>query len=99
MIEIQGKVVVVTGAGRGIGQAVAIELGRMGAKVAVASRGRAELEQTAKAIGNASVIPTDVRKKDEIQRLLEHVTTTLGPIDILVNAAGIGIMGKLVDFK
>ena len=99
MIEIQGKVAVVTGAGRGIGQAVAIELGRMGAKVAVASRGRAELEQTAKAIGNASVIPTDVRKKDEIQRLLEQVTTTLGPIDILVNAAGIGIMGKLVDFK
>ena len=99
MTEIQGKVAVVTGAGRGIGQAVAIELGRMGAKVAVASRGRAELEQTAKAIGNASVIPTDVRKKDEIQRLLEQVTTTLGPIDILVNAAGIGIMGKLVDFK
>ena len=99
MVDIQGKVAVVTGAGRGIGRAIAVELGRQGARVAVAARGKAELEETARAIGNASVIPTDVRKKSDIERLFELVTTTFGPVDILVNAAGLGIMGKLVDFK
>ena len=97
--DIQGKVAVVTGAGRGIGRAVAIELGRLGAKVAVASRSRTELEETARTIGNASAIPTDVRKKEDVHAMLEHVVATLGPIDILVNAAGLGIMNKLVDFK
>ena len=98
MIEIQGKVAVVTGAGRGIGRAVAVELGRLGAKVAVASRSRSDLEETATMIGNASVIPTDVREKQQVHQLLEQVVTTLGPIDILVNAAGLGIMGNVVDF-
>jgi NAD(P)-dependent dehydrogenase (short-subunit alcohol dehydrogenase family) len=99
MVSIEGKVAVVTGAGRGIGQAVAIELGRLGARVAVASRSRSELDGTAKKIGNASVFPTDVRKKDEVNRLFEQVHATLGPVDILVNAAGVGIMKKLVDLS
>ena len=99
MTNIEGKVVVVTGAGRGIGRAIAVELGRMGANVALAARGVAGLEETAKTIGrNASVISTDVRKKDEVHRLLDHVASTVGPIDILVNAAGIGIFGQVKDF-
>lgn len=100
MISIEKQVAVVTGAGRGIGRAIAVEFGKLGARVAVAARSRTELEETAKVIGAAaSVIPTDVRKKEELQRLFEHVAAALGPVDILVNAAGLGIFGPVVDFK
>src|SRR5262245_21648049 len=100
MISIQNQIAIVTGAGRGIGRAVAIELGRMGAHVALAARGRVELEETGQIIGSGtSVIPTDVCKKEEVQRLVEQVSTTIGPADILVNAAGLGIFGPVVDFK
>src|SRR6267142_2689157 len=89
MVSIQNQVAVVTGAGRGIGRAIAIELGKLGSRVALAARSRIELEDTARTIGSrASVIPTDVRKKGDLQRLFEQVSTALGPIDILVNAAG-----------
>ena|SRR5438105_1217568 len=93
MTSIENQIAVVTGAGRGIGRAIAIELGKMGANVVLASRSRSELEATAQIIGaKASVIPTDVRKRDELQRLFEQ------PVDILVNAAGLGIFGPVVDF-
>jgi len=98
--SIENQVAVVTGAGRGIGRAIAIELGKLGAKVVVASRNRSEIEETGKAIGaNASVLPTNVRKKDELQRLFEQVADAVGPVDILVNAAGLGIFGPVVNFK
>jgi 3-oxoacyl-[acyl-carrier protein] reductase len=96
MTSIENQVAVVTGAGRGIGRAIAIELGKMGANVFLAARGRTDLEDTALAIGaNAGVVPTDVRKKEELARLFELT----GPVDILVNAAGLGIFGPVVDFR
>jgi 3-oxoacyl-[acyl-carrier protein] reductase len=95
MTSIENSVAIVTGAGRGIGRAIAIELGRMGAKVVLAARSRAELEKTAQVIGaKASVMPTDVRKKEQVERLFE-----IGPVDILVNAAGLGVFGPVQDFK
>ena len=100
MSSIANQVTVVTGAGRGIGRAIAIELGKLGAQVVLAARSRSELEDTAQLIGaKASVIPTDVRKQDEVYRLFEQVGTTLGAVDVLVNAAGLGIFGPVVDFK
>lgn len=100
MTSIEGKVAVVTGAGRGIGRAIAVELGSMGAKVALAARNAAELEKTAAAVsGGASVIPTDVRNRDDVHKLLDHVTSNLGPVDILVNAAGIGVFGLVTEFS
>jgi 3-oxoacyl-[acyl-carrier protein] reductase len=93
MVPINNQTAVVTGAGRGIGRAIAIELGRMGANVVLAARSRSELEDTARIVGtNASVMPTDVRERDQLQRLFEQ------PVDILVNAAGLGIFGPVVDF-
>jgi 3-oxoacyl-[acyl-carrier protein] reductase len=100
MTTIEGKVAVVTGAGRGIGRAIALELVSMGAKVALAARNASELEQTARASGGAaSIIPTDMRKKEEVHKLLEQAASTLGPVDILVNAAGIGVFGTVTEFS
>ena len=100
MTSIENQVAVITGAGRGIGRAIAIELGKLGGQVVLAARSRTELEQTALTIGaNASIYPTDVRKKDQLQRLFEQTVLTLGPIDILVNAAGLGIFGPVSEFK
>ena len=100
MTSIEKQVAVVTGAGRGIGRAIAIELGRLGARVVLVARSRTELEETGRAIGaNASVMPANVRNKEELQRLFEQVAAAIGPVDILVNAAGLGIFGPVVDFK
>ena len=100
MVSIENKVAVVTGSGRGIGRGIAIELGRLGAQVVLAARSRNELEETARMIGkSASVVPTDVRRKDDLERLFEQTTTALGPVDVLVNAAGLGIFGPVIDFK
>ena len=98
MTNITNKVAVVTGAGRGIGRAVAVELARMGARVVVAARSESELDETARLAGSASVVPTDVRDKAQVHRLLEHAETQLGPVDILVNAAGIGVAGPVSEF-
>src|SRR5437868_4814637 len=100
MVSIQHQVAVVTGAGRGIGRAIAIELAQLGAKVVLVSRSQTELDETAKVIGpSASVMPADVRNKQELQTVFEQTLTVLGPVDILVNAAGLGIFGPVVDYK
>lgn len=100
MTSIEGKVAVVTGAGRGIGRAIALELAGMGAKVALVARNATELEQTARDAGrNSRVITADVRRKDDVHRLLDEASSTLGPVDILVNAAGVGVFGRVTDFS
>src|SRR6266850_6580687 len=100
MVSIENQIAVVTGAGHGIGRAIAIELGKLGARVVLAARSRTELEETARTMGSsASVIPTDVRKKEDLQKLFEYVARDIGPVDILVNAAGLGIFGPVTDFK
>lgn len=93
MLTIENQIAVVTGAGRGIGRAIAIELGKLGARVVLAARSRVELEETARSIGaNATVAPTNVRNREELQHLLKQ------PVDILVNAAGLGIFGPVAGF-
>ena len=94
MVSIENQIAVVTGAGRGIGRAIAIELGVLGARLVLVARNRAELEDTSQRIGkNASVVPADVRKKDQLRRVFDS------PVDILVNAAGLGIFGPVTDFR
>ena len=100
MASIQHQVAVVTGAGRGIGRAIAVELGKLGARVVLVARSKADLEETGRIIGpSASVMPGDVRKKEELQSVFEQTAATFGPVDILVNAAGLGIFGPVVDYK
>jgi 3-oxoacyl-[acyl-carrier protein] reductase len=89
--HLAGRVAIVTGGSSGIGEAVAHKLGAAGALVAViASNGRDKAEAVAKAIGNgARGYVCDVRDADAVAALVRTVETELGPVDILVNSAGV----------
>jgi NAD(P)-dependent dehydrogenase (short-subunit alcohol dehydrogenase family) len=91
---LQGKVALITGASRGIGFAIAQKLGRMGAKLSLCARDGAALEKAAKQIQSqgapAMAVPADVTRASDIASLVKKTEQTLGPIEILVNNAGIG---------
>src|ERR1700726_2454480 len=92
-----GQVAVITGAGRGIGAAIALELSGLGAIAVLCGRTRAALESSAQAIaeagGKAEVIPCDVSSLDSVEAAARHVESSFGCVDILVNNAGIGGFG------
>ncbi len=89
---LDGRVAIVTGAGEGIGQAVAVRLAREGAKVTLASRRREPLEETKALIeatgGEALVVPTDVADWDAVQAMTAATLDAWGQVDILVTMAG-----------
>ena len=97
MATLEGAVVVVTGAARGIGRAIAEELGQGGAKVVVnysRSRGPAEelvAELLQKGAPQAVAIQADVANPDQAANLIEETVKQLGRVDVLVNNAGINI--------
>ena len=98
--ELAGKVAVVTGASRGIGAAIAIELARAGAKVALAARNEDDLNKIAAQVGeHALVVATDVSIKEQLEALLDKTHKHWGSLDILVNNAGITRDGLLMRMK
>jgi len=86
------RVAIVTGAGRGIGKAIALGLADAGAAVVVAARTASDIESTASEIEakgkKALAVPTDVRLSDQVNSLMDETVKELGGIDILVNNAG-----------
>jgi glucose 1-dehydrogenase len=92
--NLQGKTALVTGAGRGIGAAVALRLAEAGAQVVINySRSREQAEQLQQSIaaagGQATLVQADVGRYDDIQRMFDQIEAAGPPIDILVNNAGI----------
>ena len=86
-----GKVAIITGAGSGIGRAVALEMASAGFSVALAGRRVAELEKTAAMAGggNLHVISTDVRQPDSVRALFAATREKFGRLDVLFNNAGV----------
>jgi 3-oxoacyl-[acyl-carrier protein] reductase len=89
---LQEKIAVVTGAGRGIGKAIAVAFGRAGAAVGCAARTASEIEETAREIrdsgGRSLAVPTDVTRPEEVARLFDKTVGQFGGLDILVINAG-----------
>ena len=93
VVDLRGKVAIVTGGGTGIGRACALSLASRGARVAVNySRSKEDAEQTAADCGDAGgegvAIQADVSKREQIDRLVEETVAKWGGVDILINSAG-----------
>ena len=107
---LKGKVALVTGASRGIGEAIAARLAMEGAKVVVSARTAADgesrlsgtlaetVERIKKAGGEATFIKADLAQAIERERLVEEATAIYGPIDILVNNAAITFFMPVIEF-
>lgn len=93
MSELSGRTALVTGAGKGIGRAVALELARAGASLALAARTKADVDALAEQLrglgGRAEALSCDVRDAEQVGTLFGFARAALGPIEILVNAAGV----------
>jgi len=100
---VQGQVAIVTGAGRGIGHAIATAMAREGATVVLAARTRQQLAATAAAVresgGTALAIPTDVTQDAAVEAMVEQAIAELGRVDALVTAAGAASFGPVVSSK
>jgi short-subunit dehydrogenase len=99
--DLAGKRAILTGASGGIGRAVAAALVKAGARVALASRNADKLNELADALrkagGDVIVVPTDITKPAERQRLVDAAVAAFGGLDLLVNNAGIGSWGHFAD--
>ncbi|MGH7853782.1 MAG: SDR family NAD(P)-dependent oxidoreductase [Candidatus Binatia bacterium] len=95
------KVALITGGGSGIGKAIALKLARNGAKVAIASRAFAKVEQAAEELKKLSLsalpVAMDVRNKAGVERAVDAIVSTWGPVHILVNNAGISGLSLMSD--
>lgn len=94
MGKLAGKVAVVTGASKGIGAAIAAKLGSEGANVVVNYAGdKAGAEKVVKTVqnsgGKAVAIQADVSKKEQVKKLFQETKKAFGPVDVLVNNAGV----------
>jgi len=90
--ELRGQIAIVTGAGRGLGRAIALALGRAGARVGVTARSGEQLAETVRGIteagGEARAVVADVSDAAAVERMAREVEHTLGPVHLLVNNAG-----------
>ena len=99
--ELQGKAGIVTGAGRGIGKAIAQRLANEGVAVVITDIDGDTAEATAAEINGANNkaigLKVDVTKKEDVEMMIDETINAFGQLDILVNNAGIGAVAPLID--
>src|SRR5437763_2329068 len=99
--EMENKIALVSGAAGGIGRAVARALGERGALVVAVDNRADELDTTVKELGNEDLrveaFPADVSSSAEVEDVVDRVERQLGPIDFLVNAAGVLRVGEVTS--
>lgn len=102
MKSLEGRVAVVTGAGRGLGKAIALALAKAGARIALVARSSHQLEQAAaeirEASGEAEMFPADISKEEQVEQLATAITARWSKVHILVNNAGVNVRNKITDF-
>lgn len=97
MIDMSGKVAIVTGGASGMGQICARRLARQGAKVAIFDVNDKGLEDTAAGSGNITAFHCDISDLQDVQAKVAKVNATLGPVELLVHAAALMPSHKLID--
>src|SRR5579884_3596534 len=96
--SLAGQVVAITGGGRGIGRATAAALIRRGARVAIGDIEASLARQTAEELGSGTVgLPLDVTDRESFAGFLAEVESRVGPLDILINNAGIMPIGPFLE--
>lgn len=102
-MRLDGKVAVVTGAGRGIGQAVALSLAKSGCRVVLSARTPAQLEEVQREIeqggGTAAIVPADLTRDEAIDTLAAESRRAYGAVDVLINNAGWGKRSPVVKIN
>lgn len=101
MTVLTDKIAVVTGAGSGIGEAIATLLHEEGEKVVLAGRNKDKLQNVANQLAQDSVkvVPTDVTNKEEVDELMKIAQQTFGGLDIVINSAGQMLSSKITDYQ
>ena len=92
-------VAIITGAGGGIGRAISVDLAAAGYRVVLAGRDRGSLEETSREFEGGVVVPTDVTKPADVERLVSVALDTCGRIDALVNNAGLAPVKSIADMS
>jgi short-subunit dehydrogenase len=103
MSSIDGKIALVTGAGRGIGKAFSLRLAASGCRMVLTARSRDQLEDVRSEItasgGQAASIVADLTRDEEIERVVEEAPRAFGPVDFLINNAGWGRRAPVIRAK
>lgn len=103
MQSLQGKLALVTGAGKGIGRAIALALAAEGVNVALLARSNDSLKEVAAAVEalgtKAYPVSADVADRNSVETAINQIQTTAGPIDILINNAGTASFGTFLELE